>query len=112
MEIEIKCLECGKRTRRFEISPAVYAMKGDTGILLRDNITCPKCKKDISNGKCVTPSGMFMITLIALIMAMKGEKEGNLQIPLHLRGIAIVTQENYDELKKQSKASIKLANKL
>jgi len=108
MKLEIKCLECGKRTRHFEISPAVYTMKGDMGILLRNSITCPKCKKDISNGKCITPSGMFMISLTALMMAMIGEKEGCFQLPSHLKGMAIVTKENYDKLKKQSKASIKL----
>jgi len=66
MEIEIKCLECGKRTRRFEISPAVYTMKGDMGILLRDNISCPKCKKDISNDKCIDEFDKKKLRLIAL----------------------------------------------
>ena len=112
MELEIKCLECGKGTRRFEIGPAAFTMKGDMGILLRDTIACPKCKKDISNGKCITPSGMFIISLLASTMAMMGEKEGNFQLPPHLRMMAIVTKENYDALKKQSKASIKLADKL
>jgi len=112
MELEIKCLECGKRTRRFEIGPAAYVMKGDMGILLRDTITCPKCKKDISNDKCVTPKGMFMISLMALTVGMIGEKEEKFQLPPHLMDLAIVTQENYDTLKKQSKASIKLVNKL
>ena len=112
MELEIKCLECDRRTRRFEIGPAAFTPNGDMGILLKDNIICPKCKKDISEGKCVTPSGTFIISLMALTMGMIGEKEGNLQIPPHLRGMAIVTKENYDALKKQSKASIKLADKL
>lgn len=112
MDLEIKCLECDKRTRHFEIGPAVFTLGDNKEILLRDNIICPKCKKDISEGKCVTPSGMFMIFLMALTMGMMGEKEGNFQIPPHLRGIAIVSKENYEALKKQSKASIKLADKL
>ena len=111
MQIEIKCLECDKRTRHFEIGPAVFTAEGDSEILLRDTIICPKCKKDISQ-KCITPSGRFMLSLMALTMGMIGEKEGNFSIPPHLRGLAIVTKENYEQLKRQSKASIKLANKL
>ncbi|MEW5897206.1 MAG: hypothetical protein AB1668_05910 [Nanoarchaeota archaeon] len=113
MELEIKCLECGKRTRYFEIGPAVFTPEGDKEILLRDTITCPKCKKDISGGKCITPSGMFMISLMAITMEMMAEKEGNnFKLPPHLKGMAIVSKENYDILKKQSKASIKLVEKL
>mgnify|MGYP001567293620 CR=1 FL=1 len=112
MELEIKCLECGKRTRRFEIGPAVFTADGCKEILLRDPIICPKCKHDISNGKCITPSGMFMITLMAIIIGMKEKKDGGFEIHPHLKGLAIVTKENYEMLKKQSKASIKLAAKL
>ena len=112
MDLEIKCLECGRRTKHFEIGPAVFTVDGSKEILLIDQIICPKCKKDISNGKCVTPSGMFLITLMAIIIGMKGEKDGSFEIPPHLKGLAIVTKENYEMLIKQSKASIKLANKL
>ena len=112
MEIEIKCLECGKRTRRFETGPAAFTADGGEEIILRDTIICPKCKKDISNGSCITPSGMFVISLMGLTMGMIGEKEGTLKIPPHLRGMAIVTKENFEVLKVQSKASIKLAKKL
>ena len=112
MELEIKCLECRKRTRRFEIGPAVFTPGGCEEILLKDAIICPKCKRDISHEKCVTPCGMFMISLMAIAIGMKGKKDGYFNLPSHLRGIVIVTKENYDELKKQSKASIKLANKL
>ena len=112
MEIEIKCLECGKRTRRFEIGPAAFTADGGKEIILKGTIFCPKCKKDISNGSCITPSGMFMSSLLGLTMGMIGEKEGTFKIPPHLRGIAIVTKENFEALKTQSKASIKLAEKL
>ena len=112
MELEIKCLECGKRTRRFEMGPAVFTPGGCEEILLKDAITCPKCKRDISHEKCVTPSGMFMITLMAIAIGMKGKKDGYFNLPSHLRGLVIVTKENYDMLKSRSKASIKLANKL
>ena len=112
MDLEIKCLECGKRTRHFEIGTAAFTTDGYKEILLRDPIICPKCKKDISNGKCITPSGMFMITLMAIIIGMKGEKDGYFNLPSHLRGLVIVTKENYEVLIKQSKASIKLAAQL
>lgn len=81
-------------------------------IILKDTIICPKCKKDISNEKCITSSGMFISSLMALTMGMIGEKEGSFKIPLHLRGMAIVTKENFEVLKVHSKASIKLADKL
>lgn len=113
MELEIKCLECNKITRRFEIGPAVFTPEGDKEILLRDNIICPKCKNDISEGKCVTSGGMFMISLMAITMEMMAEKEGShFELPPHLRGMAIVSKDNYEALKKQSKASIKLVEKL
>src|SRR3989338_5136497 len=112
MEIEIKCLECGKRTRRFEMGPAAFTADGGKEIISKDKIICPKCKKDISNGSCITPSGMFMISLLGLTMGMIGEKKGAFKIPPHLRGMAIVTKENFEVLKAQSKASIKLAEKL
>jgi len=112
MEIEIKCLECGKRTRRFEIGPAAFTADGGKEIILKDAIICPKCKKDISNERCITPSGMFMISLLGLTIAMIGEKEGTGKIPPHLEGMAIVTKENFDALKARSKASIKLADRL
>lgn len=113
MDLEIKCLECGKRTRHFEIGPAVFTPDGEKEILLRDNIICQKCKKDISKGKCVTPSGMFMISLMAITMKMMAEKDGShFELPLHLRNLAVVSKENYEFLKKQSKASIKLLAKL
>jgi hypothetical protein len=112
MKIEIKCLECGKRTRHFEIGPAAFTRDGGEEITLRDNIICPKCKKDISNGKCVAPSGEFLLSMIALTMGMIGEKEGNFKIPPHLRGMALVTKENFDKLKMESGGTIKLVTAL
>ncbi len=113
MNLEIKCLECTQRTRHFEIGPAAYTPNGDQGILLRDNIICPKCKKDISEGKCITPSGIFMISLMAITMKMMAEKDdSHFELPPHLRNMAVVSKENYEFLKKQSKASIKLVAKL
>lgn len=113
MDLEIKCLDCDKRTRRFEIGPVVFTPEDNREILLRDNIICPKCKKDISEGKCVTPSGMFMISLMAITMEMMAEKDGSrFKLPPHLGGMAIVSKENYEALKKQSKASIRLVDKL
>jgi len=113
MELEIKCLECNKRTRRFEMGPAVFTMGGYKEILLRDPIICPKCKKDIGNGKCITPSGMFMISLMAITMEMMAGKESNyFELPPHLKGMGIVSKENYEVLKKKSKASIMLVDKL
>lgn len=112
MKLEIKCLECSKRTKRFEIGPAAFASDGVREILLKDNLICPKCKRDISEGKCITHGGIFMISLMAITMSRIGEKEGSSHVPEHLRGMAIVTKENYDRLKVQSKASIKLVEKL
>jgi len=112
MEIEIKCLECGKRTRRFEVGHAAFTMDGGKEIILKDTIICQKCKKDISDGSCVTPSGIFIISLLGITMGMIGEKEGTLKIPPHLKGMAIVTKENFEVLKARSKASIKLVDKL
>ena len=108
MEIEIKCLECGKRTRNFEMGPAAFTMDGGEEVTLRDNIICPKCKKDISNGKCVAQNGRFILSMMAFTIGMIGEKEGSFKIPPHLRGMAIVSKENFNKLKMESKGTIKL----
>ena len=55
---------------------------------------------------------MFVISLMAIAIGMKGKKDGYFNLPSHLQGLVIVTKENYDMLKSRSKASIKLANKL
>ena len=54
-------------------------------------VICPKCKKDISNEKCVSRSGEFLISMMALTMGMIGEKESNFRIPPHLRGMVYGT---------------------
>ncbi len=113
MELEIKCLECNKRTRKFEIGPAIFtAADGGKEILLKNSIICPKCKKEISNGKCITPSGMFLISLMALTIGMIGEKDKTFKIPPHLKGMAIVSKENYEVLKNQKKSFIKIVSHL
>lgn len=112
MEIEIKCLECGKRTRRFEIGPAAYNVESISDeILLKDRIICPKCKKDISDGKCVAQRGEFMISLMAITIGLIANKEDSFELPNHLRRFAPANNEQYNKLKEQSHARIRLVDK-
>ena len=92
MNIEIKCLECGRRTRNFEIGPAVYAVEYDDELLLKNNIFCPKCKKDISYGKCVISAGEFFLSMTALAIGKLAKSENNFKIPEYLKNILIVTK--------------------
>jgi hypothetical protein len=61
----VKCLECGKRTMNFELGDVFYRVddksstKGEKDVLVKDPIVCPKCKKDISDGKFEISSSNF-----------------------------------------------------
>ena len=106
MNIEIKCLECGRRTRNFEIGPAVYAVEYDDELLLKNNIFCPKCKKDISYGKCVISAGEFFLSMTALTIVKIANTENYTEIPEHLQNILIITKENFDYFRDKGKAKI------
>lgn len=108
MRVEIKCLECGKRTRNFELGPAAYSMEGGGEIILRDEIVCSKCGKNISHEKCVALGGEAVINLTAWMIAKIAEKEGMMPFPPHLRDMIILSKEDCSKLKKQSKGVVKL----
>lgn len=113
MQLEIKCLECQKRTRSFEIGPAAYPIEGGNEILLKDKIFCPKCKKDISNGKCIARESDLLISLMAITVgALAGREDKTFKIPPHLQGMTIFSKECYHQLKAQCKGAITLVTKL
>ena len=44
MEIDIKCLECGKGTRNFQLGNLFYCLKRPTETaVIKEVIFCPKC---------------------------------------------------------------------
>lgn len=64
MEVDIKCMECGRGTRNFELGKIFYDLDDDNSIILaKDKIICPKCRKDISNKKCMVKSHELFMKL-------------------------------------------------
>jgi len=84
MQIDIKCAECGKMTRHFELGKVCYSVENPSGTFrVVDEIICPKCKKDISNEKCLIKSHELVLKiLVANIGIAIGENQ-----PEHLRGV-------------------------
>jgi len=110
MEAEIKCLECGKRTQHFELGQIFYAVKDSSrSIVVKEKIFCPKCKTDISDGKCAVKSSYFLMGLIAANIFSEDEEDG-LSLPKHLQGAFPLRKQDYIAIAPQCKARLKLVD--
>ncbi|HII30110.1 TPA: hypothetical protein HA317_03565 [Candidatus Woesearchaeota archaeon] len=49
--------------------------------------------------------------MTAMAIGMIGAKEQGFSMPDHLRGMALVSKDNFEHLRKKSKGMIKLVNK-
>ncbi len=101
MEIDIKCAECGKMTRNFELGKLFYIHdRIKESVIIQDSLICPKCKKDISNEKCLIKENYFFMRLVAANVCLSiGE------MPDHLRdALPIFREEEYAIIKEQCKS--------
>ncbi|MBU0980574.1 MAG: hypothetical protein KJ709_07230 [Nanoarchaeota archaeon] len=104
MQTDIKCAECGKVTRRFQLGNVYYnTQKTSSPIIVKDSITCPKCKADISQGKCmVRMSNVYMSFIAINILAADNEP-----IPPHLQGAIPLRRQEYQQIAKTCKARLR-----
>ena len=107
MEIDIKCLECGKGTRNFELGEVFYlADNASKSIIIKNAIICPKCSRDISNGECmVRENELLMMFVTANLCISCGD------VPAHLKGAYPLQKRDYEMIKNRCKAKPKLVEK-
>jgi len=107
MKSDIKCLECGKMTRDFELGELICDLrKPSETIILKDAVTCPKCKKDISNEKFAIKENDILMKLVAAnISTSIGD------VPKHLRRAYCLETKAYNQHKSLFKSKPKLVDK-
>ncbi len=101
MEIDIKCTECGKMTRNFELGKLFYIPNHvKESVVILDAVICPKCKKDISNEKFLVKESYFFMRLItANVCLSMGETPDHLRVAL-----PVFNQGEYAILKEKCKS--------
>ena len=112
----IKCMECGKRTMNFELGDVFYKVdaekpiEGEIDILVKDPVVCPKCKKDISDGKFEINSRDFLLTMISASICRLGKLQGHkFGTPSHLKGGYTLNAADFEKMKRLCKSKPKLA---
>ena len=107
MESDIKCLECGKITRKFELGKLFYDInKPLESMIILNSVICQKCKIDISNEKFSIKSHEI---LMKFVVSNLGASIGD--VPNHLRDAYPVNKEEYNKMKIVCKSKPKLVNK-
>lgn len=107
MESDIKCLDCGKITKKVELGEIICDIdKPSETMLVKDVIICPKCNKDISNEKCALNTNDTLMKLIAANISIL---IGN--VPKHLRRAYPIRKKEYEKAKIFFKSKPKLVNK-
>ena len=107
MESDIKCLECGKMTRNFELGELICDLrKPIKTIIVKDTIICPKCKKDVSNEKFALKENYTLMKLVAANISISiGD------VPKHLRRAYSLETGIYNQHKSAFKSKPKLVGK-
>ncbi len=107
MEADIKCSECGKATRNFELGEIFYLPENASeSIIVKNKITCPKCGKDISDRKCrVKQNDLLMRLVTANISISCGD------VPEHLKGAYPLLKKDYDLIKNKCQSKLNLVQK-
>lgn len=84
-------MECGKRTMNYELGDVFYRLddksstEGGNDVLVKDPVVCPKCKKDISDGKFEINSSDFFLIMITGGICRIGQLKGHkIETPAHL----------------------------
>ncbi len=107
MEIDIKCLDCGKRTRHFELGDIYYLLeKPSETPIVKNLIICPKCRKDISNGNCMVKTNDFLIRLVTVNICLSVN-----DMPKHLQGAYPLQKRDYDLIKDNCQARLKMVDR-
>lgn len=72
----------------------------ETDILVKDPVVCPKCKKDISDGKFEINSSDFLLAMITAGICRIGQlKDQEFKTPAHLRGGYSLNPADFEKMK-------------
>lgn len=107
MEADIKCSECGKITRKFELGEIFYLPENASeSLIVKDKIICPKCGKDISDRKCMAKQNDLLMRLVAanIIISLS-------DVPEHLKGAYHLLKKDYDLIKNKCISKLNLVEK-
>jgi hypothetical protein len=111
----IKCIECGKRTMNYELGDVFYRLDDENpsedgnDVLVKDPVVCPKCKKDISDGKFELNSTYFHLSLITADFCRIGQLKGQeIETPAHLRGGYSLNPADFEKMKPICRSKPKL----
>ena len=103
MEMDIKCLECSKGTRKVKLGDIFYLPENPSETLIVKNyIICPKCKKDISDEKCLVKTNELLMMLVTANICMSLD-----DVPKHLQGAFPLRKRDYDLVKDNCQARLK-----
>jgi hypothetical protein len=99
-------MECGKRTMNYELGDVFYRVDDkssdeiENDVLVKDPVVCPKCKKDISDGKFEIKSTDFLIAMTTASICLIGQLKGHkFKTPIHLRGGFSLNPEDFEKMK-------------
>lgn len=108
MEADIKCSECGKITRNFELGEMFYLPeKASESLIVKNKITCPKCGKDISKNKCMVKQNDMLMRFVTANICTRLD-----DVPDHLKGAYPLLKKDYDLVKDKCASRLKLVQKL
>lgn len=107
MEVDIKCSECGKITRRFELGEMFYLPENASeSIIVKNKITCPKCGKDISDRKCMVKQNDLLMRIVTANISLSiGD------VPEHLKGAHPLLKKGYGLIKNKCISKLNLVEK-
>lgn len=112
MQIDIKCEECGKGTRHFELGKIFYSVDNLSGTIIGKNrTTCPKCKKDISDKMCLVKKHELYSRLVAANMCLAMKVEDGTTVPKHLKGAFALRRRDYELIKSGCETTFKLVDR-
>lgn len=107
MEIDIKCSECGKGTRKVELGDIFYLPENASdSLIVKNHITCPKCKNDISDEKCIVKTNELLMRLATANICLSLD-----DVPKHLQGAYPLRKRDYDLVKDNCQARLKMADR-
>ena len=109
MQADIKCADCGKMTLHFELGELYYDVnKPSTTVVVKNEIICPKCKKNISDKKCLVKENDFLMSLVAANISLGMKDFG---VPSYLRGAIPLGKQQHSIIVPQCKAQLQLVEK-
>ena len=105
METDIKCLECGRGTLRFNLGPVYYSPEIEhDNFLIAKAVICPKCGKDVSNKRFAVNGPRVMGSIFTANVCVSIRET----VPPHLRGIVLFHPSQYADIRRKAKAIPKL----